>query len=209
MRRKIKSGAGDDWAHEIVRSPALYRWRIPWCPPTLLRRRRSRCCPDAGIKPAEAILPMTVANKPGHRGEHEGSRKTIARGMPGNPGVTVVTTLVCFLLCTRGCGRIRRPAFPAPSSFRGQRFTHNLGASRRENADLCLMNMSLPRCPSSSPARIGPPSVPGDHGSIERPGVSAEVLAQTTTRANVRPWCRSFRRRASHGQMSRQPQECK
>src|SRR6266581_8424082 len=26
---------------------------------------------------------MTVSNKPGHRGEHEGSRKTIARGMPG------------------------------------------------------------------------------------------------------------------------------
>src|SRR2546430_8078675 len=25
----------------------------------------------------------TVSNKPGHRGEHEGNRKTIARGMPG------------------------------------------------------------------------------------------------------------------------------
>ena len=24
-----------------------------------------------------------MSNKPGHRGEHEGSRKTIARGMPG------------------------------------------------------------------------------------------------------------------------------
>src|SRR3981189_2862606 len=64
--------------------------------------------------------PMTVTKKPDHRGEHEVSRKTIARGMPGNPGVTVVTTLVCFLLCTRGCGRIRRPAFPAPSELRGQ-----------------------------------------------------------------------------------------
>src|SRR5256886_14262657 len=27
---------------------------------------------------------MTVATKPGHRGEHEGNRKTIARGMPGD-----------------------------------------------------------------------------------------------------------------------------
>src|SRR5580765_1111562 len=27
---------------------------------------------------------MTVSNKPGHRGEHEVSRKTIARGMPGD-----------------------------------------------------------------------------------------------------------------------------
>src|SRR3981189_1988601 len=70
--------------------------------------------------------PMTVTKKPDHRGEHEVSRKTIARGMPGNPGVTVVTTLVCFLLCTRGCGRIRRPAFPAPSEFRERTFPAKL-----------------------------------------------------------------------------------
>jgi len=29
-----------------------------------------------------------VAKKPGHRGELEVSRKTIARGMPGDSGVT-------------------------------------------------------------------------------------------------------------------------
>jgi hypothetical protein len=34
-----------------------------------------------------------VTRKPDHRGEHEGNRKTIARGMPGKTGVTVVTTL--------------------------------------------------------------------------------------------------------------------
>ena len=38
-----------------------------------------------------------MSNKPGHRGEREVSRKTIARGMPGVSGVTVVTMLVCFL----------------------------------------------------------------------------------------------------------------
>src|SRR3977135_3413496 len=70
---------------------------------------------------------MTVTKKPDHRGEHEVSRKTIARGVPGNPGVTVVTTLVCFLLCTRGCGRIRRPAFPAPSLAEGVARPANLG----------------------------------------------------------------------------------
>jgi len=38
-----------------------------------------------------------VSNKPGHRGEREVSRKTIARGMPGRSGVTVVTnSCVCF-----------------------------------------------------------------------------------------------------------------
>jgi hypothetical protein len=38
----------------------------------------------------------TVSNKHGHREEREVSRKTIARGMPGRSGVTVVTMLVYF-----------------------------------------------------------------------------------------------------------------
>jgi hypothetical protein len=38
----------------------------------------------------------TVTTKHGRRGEREVSRKTIARGMPGESGVTVVTMLVCF-----------------------------------------------------------------------------------------------------------------
>jgi hypothetical protein len=45
---------------------------------------------------AEAIPLATVANKPGHRGEHEGNRKTIARGMPDVSGVTVVTNACAF-----------------------------------------------------------------------------------------------------------------
>jgi hypothetical protein len=44
------------------------------------------------------------------------------RVMPGDAGVTVVTMLVCFLFYTRGCGRIARPAFPAPSDFRRRTF---------------------------------------------------------------------------------------
>jgi hypothetical protein len=40
---------------------------------------------------------MTVTNKPGHRGSTKETVKTIARGMPGDSGVTVVTMLVCFL----------------------------------------------------------------------------------------------------------------
>ena len=32
-----------------------------------------------------------VATKPGHQGEHEGTRKTIAQGMPGDSGGPVVT----------------------------------------------------------------------------------------------------------------------
>src|SRR6478736_1364613 len=59
----------------------------------------------------------TVSNKPGHRGEHEVSRKTIARGMPDDSGVTVVTTLGClFLSAPRlrciGHRHSLRPLFP-------------------------------------------------------------------------------------------------
>jgi hypothetical protein len=44
----------------------------------------------------EAIPPVTVAKEPDRRGEHEGNRKTIARGMPGDSGVTVVATRALF-----------------------------------------------------------------------------------------------------------------
>src|SRR3981189_969128 len=81
---------------------------------------------------------MTVTKKPDHRGEHEVSRKTIAQGRAECSGEPVVTTLVCFLLCTRGCGCTGHPAFPAPSVIEGRRFTHTSGVSRREVADACL-----------------------------------------------------------------------
>src|SRR5712671_1042283 len=63
---------------------------------------------------------MTVSNKPGHRGEREVSRKTIARGMPGDFRCTCGDyTRVLTTHCTRGCGCIGHPAFPAPSVYRG------------------------------------------------------------------------------------------
>ena len=42
------------------------------------------------------ILQATGARKPGPRGEYEGNRNTVARGMPECFGLPVVTTLVCF-----------------------------------------------------------------------------------------------------------------
>ncbi len=83
---------------------------------------------------------MTVANKPGHRGEHEGNRKTIARGMPG------------FFRCDRGdCywhGLFFLPcqaagALGARHSLRpligGQGISRQTSdASRRENEDRYL-----------------------------------------------------------------------
>jgi hypothetical protein len=39
--------------------------------------------------------------------------------MLGVSGVTVVTNSYAFFICMPGCGRIVRPAFPAPSDWRG------------------------------------------------------------------------------------------
>src|SRR5258708_1129642 len=61
--------------------------------------------------------------------------------MPGVSGVTVVTTLVCYLYhCTRGCGRIERPAFPAPSDFLGREFTSKTRASVRRDREAVAKN---------------------------------------------------------------------
>src|SRR5712672_3509432 len=87
----------------------------------MLKRTAKSCGSDAPMLASSLReeAQATVSNKPGHRGEREVSRKTIARGMLGWSGVTVVTTLVCFVLfCMRGCGCIERPAFPAPSDIR-------------------------------------------------------------------------------------------
>jgi hypothetical protein len=55
------------------------------------------------------ITPVTVTNKPGHRGEREATVKTIARGMPDVSGVTVVTNACAFYQCARGfCNGHRR-----------------------------------------------------------------------------------------------------
>src|SRR5712675_2731834 len=90
----------------------------------VLQRTAKSCGSDAPMLASSLReeAQATVSNKPGHRGEREVSRKTIARGMPGETGVTVVTMLVCFVLFrTRGCGCIERPAFPAPSIIEGHR----------------------------------------------------------------------------------------
>src|SRR5256885_17013144 len=51
-----------------------------------LQRTAKSCRSDAPMLASslreEAQAP--ASNKPGHRGEHEGNRKTIARGMPGD-----------------------------------------------------------------------------------------------------------------------------
>ena len=66
-----------------------------------------------------------------------------------NPAVTVVTTLVCFILFRtrgRGCGGTRH----SPRPLLGEEFKHTSGASRRGGAKLCrklfCLNTSARRC---------------------------------------------------------------
>src|SRR5664279_2617868 len=51
-----------------------------------------------------SFLGATVARKPGHRGEREAAVKTIARGMPGVSGVTVVTNARAFYTTRAAAG---------------------------------------------------------------------------------------------------------
>jgi hypothetical protein len=63
--------------------------------------------------------------------------------MPGVSGVTVVTCLRAFYFCTQGCGRIGRPAFPAPSELRGWDVYGKNSRTRGEIAKLCLQMTTL------------------------------------------------------------------
>src|SRR5579864_777090 len=47
------------------------------------------------------------------------SRKTIAQGRPDRSAYLWCLLLVCLFFCMRDCGRVQRPAFPAPSDLRG------------------------------------------------------------------------------------------
>src|SRR4029077_2509013 len=92
----VPSGKSSLEAH-----PVLTHWRgvaqrhqrgnrMRWTPAALKTRaqaggRRSRVVltPRRLVSSRRKMIPpATVAKEPGHRGEHEGNRKTIARGMP-------------------------------------------------------------------------------------------------------------------------------
>src|SRR5258705_12172681 len=108
---------------------------------TLMRTAKS-CRSDAPMLASSlrGKAQATVSNKPGHRGEREVSRKTIARGMPGLLRCTCGDyTRVLTTHCTRGCGCIGHPAFPAPSEFsEGRTSRQNLVRRRGEIAKPCL-----------------------------------------------------------------------
>jgi len=91
---------------------------------------------------------------PALRGPRSKPLKPIARGMPGETGVTVVTTLVWFLFFPReAAGACERPAFPAPSFFRGERMMAQPGRDSRRGE---RGGVAAPRRPGQAEREPGP-----------------------------------------------------
>jgi hypothetical protein len=75
------------------------------------------------------ITAAMVARKPGRQGEHEGNRKTIAQGMPDEPGEPVADYLVHFLHETTGASDTRHSL--RPLLIEGKLFAIHLGVRAR------------------------------------------------------------------------------
>ena len=97
-----------------------------------------------------------MSNKPGHRGEHEVSRKTIARGMPGLLRRTCGDyARVLFTFAREAAGALGT-GIPCALRYLGANgFCKTSGASRREIADAYVGldgNTVIPgRCEASNP----------------------------------------------------------
>jgi len=79
---------------------------------------------------------MTVANKPGHKSTKE-TVKTIARGMPGVSGVTVVTNARVYYTPRAAAGASGARHSLRPLIKRAGSSEQTSGVSGREIANLC------------------------------------------------------------------------
>jgi hypothetical protein len=107
----------------------------------MLKRTAKSCGSDApGLASSlREEAQATVSNKPGHRGEREVSRKTIARGMPGDFRCDRGDYARVFVFIPHeaaGASSARHSL--RPLNFRADGFCKNSDASRRENARSCL-----------------------------------------------------------------------
>src|SRR5437016_11870427 len=122
----------------------------------LLRTAKS-CGSDAPMLASSLCeeAQMTVSNKPGHRGEREVSRKTIARGVPGDFRCDRgdYARVLCFL------SHARLRAHPAPGIpcalcfLRGERSCKTSGALRRGIAETHLTTAVIARSDLSAVAQ--------------------------------------------------------
>jgi hypothetical protein len=120
---------------------------------TLMRTAKS-CRSDAPmpVSSLREAAQATVPNKPGHRGEHEVSRKTIARGMPGDFRCDRGDyTRVLFYFAREAAGALSARHSLRPLLSRGANGScKTSGASRREIAESCLPSLRAKR---SNPSR--------------------------------------------------------
>ena len=117
--RNVGRDAVDASSAQDERAACVRRSRV------VLTPRRWR---QAG-RDAFASWPATGARKPGPRREHEGTRKTIARGMPEMFGLPVVAILVCFHSSHARLRVRRRTGIPCALFFRGRQcLLHDPGA---------------------------------------------------------------------------------
>jgi len=106
------------------------------------------------------IREAMVARKPGHQGERAISRKTIARGMPGDSGVTVVTNACAFYTAHAAAGAPSARHSLRPLMSEGGIFQEKLARKRRDREIVPVNDAALPRRAwrerVQSPSRINP-----------------------------------------------------
>jgi hypothetical protein len=129
--------------------------RLPWPGAASAKSCGPGAATVASICPACAGT-ATVTTNAAHRGEHEVSRKTFARGKPGCPGCTCGLTRVRFLAHSLHTGLRAQsaPGFPAPSDEEGANESANPGRSRRGNENACLSTVIASEAKQSS-YRVG------------------------------------------------------
>jgi hypothetical protein len=145
--RELTNGTQTNGAFRVRRSRVV-----------LTPRSRRQVCGGVRAQPgfAAPYSQATVTRKPDRRGEHEGNRKTIARGMPGDFRCDRgdYARARFFLACEAAGASSARHSL-RPHIFRGKRFMHNSGASRRGIADThglgCLKNWIKENCTLAQP----------------------------------------------------------
>src|SRR3569832_1722756 len=101
------------WRNRRMRAKRTAKSCGPDIPTLISGATRERCHPRRHKSPVSGASTKETV-------------KTIAQGRPDRSGEPVVTYSYAFYFCIRGCGCIRRPAFPAPSMGVGP-FTQELG----------------------------------------------------------------------------------
>src|SRR6266403_4235683 len=103
----------------------------------MLKRTAKSCRSDAPMLASSLReeAQATVSNKPGHRGDHEVSRKTIARGMPGDFRCTCGDYTRVLSTLHTGLRVHWAPGIPCALCLSRGIVLQSSGASRRENAE--------------------------------------------------------------------------